>query len=579
MTGLLDWALLLAVLWPLVSAAFLAFRATQPLAIALFPWSGMPALAVALLLPERILTLPAVLLGGGLALDPTGRVFLATTAALWLCAAWLMVGRRGARIHHWRSALSALIAMAAGFALALANDALLWFAASTLAGYALYGLLAEGTTRPARAATRRLMILLVLGDLLLFELFLILAHEAGGTSFVGLREAVATTESPFLVLSLMTLGFGIKAGVLGLHFWLLPSFQVGTAAVRIALIGFASAAGLLGWLRLLPLGAIAWPGPGMLLHWLALATAAYALMAGFLKPGRGATPTGIWMALTAQWLWALAAALQRPEIGGAIATLLPMLALQSALGLSALMVLGDPDKTRDGWLRPALAWLAAVLVALAPVPIFAVWAQEGLAAAASFWWPSVAVALLLGRLLAGTGLAEAAAPNLSTRAPRHRGRRVTLAVCLIIASLAGALTGLLGDSPSAVWSPIQAGSVPWSTRRLVWVAARGAACLAGWAASRHWRFLAAPDAAPRALATWPSVDDRLLALLGRLRTLARITLPSRRDAILDGLAAAMSASSRRALAQQAEARLVRWELALVMLVLLGLGAAWLAIGG
>jgi hypothetical protein len=40
----------------------------------------------------------------------------------------------------------------------------------------------------------------------------------------------------------------------------------------------------------------------------------------------------------------------------------------------------------------------------------------------------------------------------------------------------------------------------------------------------------------------------------------------------------MSALSRRALVQRVEARLLRWELALVMLVLLGLGTAWLGIG-
>jgi hydrogenase-4 component B len=576
--GLLDWALLLAVLWPFATASLLAIRATRPLALALFPWSGAPALAVALLLPDRILALPAAFLGSGLALDPTSRIFLAATAVLWLCAGWLMVGRQGARIGRWRSALSALIAMGAGCGLALAQDALLWFAAGTLAGYAFYGLLLQGTTRPARAAARRLVVLLVLGDLLLFELFLILAHEAGGTSFVGLREALATTENPVFVLFLMTLGLGIKAGVLGVHFWLLPSLRAGTPAVRLALIGFVSAAGLLGWLRLLPLGEIDWPGPGMLLHWLALATAAYALIPGLLKPGRGAVPTGILMALTAQWLWALAAALQRPEIGAAIATLLPVVALQSALGLSALMLLGDLDKTRGGSLRPALAWLAAAVVSLAPVPIFEVWAQEGLVAAASLWWPSIAVALLLGRFIAGTEPAETAAPDAPTEAPRHLGRRMVLAACLVIAALAVTLTGLLGYSPTAVWSPIQAAPVAWSTRLLLWTGTLGAAVLAGWAASRYFRFLPAPDAAPSAVAAWGSADDRLQALLGRIHHLARIRLPSWRDAILDGLAALMSASSRQALAQQGEARLMRWELALVMLVLLGLGMVWLGIG-
>jgi hypothetical protein len=53
-------------------------------------------------------------------------------------------------------------------------------------------------------------------------------------------------------------------------------------------------------------------------------------------------------------------------------------------------------------------------------------------------------------------------------------------------------------------------------------------------------------------------------------------LPARRDAILESLSAMASRALRRADPQSVEARLTRWETALVILVLMGFGAVWLS---
>ncbi|WP_296701542.1 proton-conducting transporter membrane subunit [Thiocapsa sp. UBA6158] len=572
---LLQSAVLFALVWPFLAASLWAIRAARPLAIRLLPWSAAPALAVALLVPDLTLSLPETLLGSGLALDATGRVFLATTALLWLVAGTLMVGRRPGDVGERRSALPALLAAGAGFALALADDGLLWFAAGTLAGYAVYALTLQVATRAARTAGRRLVILLVLSDLLLFELFLILAHAAGGTSFADLRGAVAALDNPTFVLALMTLGFGVKAGVLGVHLWLLPAFGSTTPAVRVALIAFAAAAGLLGWLRLLPLGELSWTAMGVALHWLAFATAAYALITGFSRSsGQQALAGSVLMALTAQWLWALAAALQRPESGAAIAALLPMLALQSGLALAALVLLDDADRTRHRVLRMAMAWLAIALVLLAPLPIFAVWMGAGPLAVIDLSWPSIAVALLLGRLVAGMARHEATASR-----SRHPRSRMFLGAYLLVPALVGAATSLLGYPPTGLWSPIQADSPPWSLSSAVAVAALVGALSIGWLAS-----LASEHRPPRDSTAWSpnplrSLHERMRALRGQLRRIVRIRLPGWRDAILDALAAAASSVSVGALARQTEARLMRWEIALAMLLLAGLAVGWSAFGG
>lgn len=563
--GLLQSAVLFALVWPFAAASLWAVRAARPWLIGLLPWSAAPALAVALLVPDLTVPLPETLLGSALALDAIGRVFLATTALLWWVAGTLIAGRRPGEGGDRRSALPALLAMGAGFGLTLADDGLLWFAAGTLAGYSVYALVLQAATREARTAGRRLVILLVLSDLLLFELFLILAHAAGGTSFADLRGAVAALDSPTFVLALMTLGFGVKAGVLGVHLWLLPAFGSTTAAVRVALIAFVAAAGLLGWLRLLPLGEIAWTAMGVALHWLAFATAAYALIAGFSRTGQRALAGCILMALTAQWLWALASALQRPESGTAIAALLPMVALQSGLGLAALVLLDDAGRTRHRALRMMMAWLAIVLIVFAPLPILAIWLDAQPLAAFDLWWPSIAVALLGGRLVAEMARHGSAASRSLSRHPRGR---MTLGAYLLVVSAVGAATSLLGYPPTGLWSPIQADAPDWSFNSAAAVAALAGAIWIGLLASLRSRQRPPPDSVGWSL-------TRLHALRGHLHRIVRIRLPGWRDALLDALAAAASSGSASALARQAEARLMRWESALAMFVLLGATVAWL----
>lgn len=489
------WLPLAVLAWPALLACLTAVRAARPLLIALVPTAAGLALVTALVAPDTELALPVTLLGGALALDAMTRVALATSALLWLAAGWLLVGHRREGGADLRPATLALLGMAGTFALALADDGLLWLAAGTLAGYALCGLILCDANRAARAAGRRLVALLVLGDLVLFELLLVLAHAAGGTSFESLRAAVAQSDSPAFILGLMILGFGLKAGVPGVHLWLLPAFRSAPPGVRPALIAFISAAGVLGWLRLLPLGEIAWPGPGSVLQWLAAGTAAYALVAGVGRVPREGSGGGLLLALTAQWLWLLGVAMRHPGAGASIAGPLPLVVLQSGVGLAALVLMDDAARARGGRRPRLLRWLAAGLILLAPWPTVTSVMHVGAVPVQEILLPSVAVGLLTGQLLLG---------------------------------------GSRDRTPS-----------------------RGAASVAHVGGAR---------AAARA---------RLSSAQARLRHLLRIRLPAWRDALFDRLLALLSATGWRGGPARIEARLAHWGSACLMLVLLGLGAAWL----
>jgi hypothetical protein len=221
-------------------------------------------------------------------------------------------------------------------------------------------------------------------------------------------------------------------------------------------------------------------------------------------------------------------------------------------------------------LRLAMAWFAVVLVVLAPLPILALGMDAGVIAFADFWWPSIAVALLLGRFVAG--IARHAG---TVSRPRHPRGRSTLGAALIVASGVAAATSLLGYPPTALWSPIQADAPLWSSSSTVTVAVLAGALSIGWLASLRSRHRPARDWAAWSPNLLRSAQERMHAVRGHLQRIARIRLPGWRDAFLDTFVAVASSASPSALARQAEARLARWETAVAMLVLLGTTLAWL----
>jgi formate hydrogenlyase subunit 3/multisubunit Na+/H+ antiporter MnhD subunit len=104
--------------------------------------------------------------------------------------------------------------------------------------FAAYPLVVAAGDAPARRAGRVYIALVVLGEVLVLSGLLLLAGDAGGTT-AGV---------------MLWLGFGIKAGLVPLHVSLPLAYGVAPTAAAVALAGAMVNAGLLGWLRFLPLG-------------------------------------------------------------------------------------------------------------------------------------------------------------------------------------------------------------------------------------------------------------------------------------------------------------------------------------
>jgi hydrogenase-4 component B len=143
----------------------------------------------------------------------------------------------------------------------------------------------------------------------------------GGTlALVELPARLAGAPGGELAAALLIAGFGVKAGLLGLHVWLPLAHPVAPTPASAVLSGAMVKAGLLGWLRFLPLGTAALPVVGATLVVLGLAGAFLAALAGVLQRDAktilaystvsqmGLLAVGVGLALAEPAAWPLAAA-------------------------------------------------------------------------------------------------------------------------------------------------------------------------------------------------------------------------------------------------------------------------------
>jgi formate hydrogenlyase subunit 3/multisubunit Na+/H+ antiporter MnhD subunit len=271
------------VVWPLGVAAAFAGGRSRAAARVLAPWAALPAIFVPLAGTGEA-RIDALMLGGRLGLDPIAAVLLPALAVLWLAAGlfaqgYLEPGARRDRFFTWF-----LGALAGNLLLLLALDAVLFYLGFALMSFAAYGLVVHEGDARARHAGRYYIVLVVVGEVCIISALMLLASRAP-IDFASLRASFAgdIAGRNDMIMALLLVGFGIKAGVLGLHFWLPLAHPVAPAPASAVLSGAMIKAGLIGWMRLLPLGELAVPRWGAVLAVLGIATAYYGVAAGLVQ--------------------------------------------------------------------------------------------------------------------------------------------------------------------------------------------------------------------------------------------------------------------------------------------------------
>lgn len=284
------------------------------------PWFRYLALlpaVIAVAIPEsHSVELPWLLFGTELGIENSSRLLLAMSVFLWLGAMVLLPvarDRSEGRSEDKYLTVFFLLSMTGNFGAILAMDLVIFFVFSTLLGYGFYGLLVSGRKNKARRAGRVYLVLLILADLVLFEVLLITALTTENLGFAAVHQSIAQSDSLTLYLSLVVVAFAARAGIWPLHFWLPLAYRSTRPAVAL-LLGIPVVIGLLGIVRWLPLGEISSPELGLIIFGLGVVAMLFAIFAGLKMAQLKVLPAYAAILVTGLFFTAIGAGLADPAI-------------------------------------------------------------------------------------------------------------------------------------------------------------------------------------------------------------------------------------------------------------------------
>lgn len=346
---------------------FLAALAIPLLRLRRFGWAplaALPAVLLALGGPcEGTVHVPWLFNGARLGLDTLGAAFLFFTSIVWLFALLFAVGY----VHERRPAFFAfsLLALAGNLGLIVAQDTISYYAFFALMGFSSYPLVIHDRTESARYAGKVYIVLVLVGEVLIFSGLCALAAITGHREFSAFGADWLAHPLARPILAALVLGFGIKAGALPLHVWLPLAHPAAPTPASAVLSGAMIKAGLLGWLRFLPLGSAALPDGGNLLLLAGFAAALGAALYGIFQSHpktilaySSISKMGLMTAMVGM-------ALRQPADASWLLPLIALYATHHAFCKSALFLsTGLPTRAAAPW-GQALRDAALVLPALA----------------------------------------------------------------------------------------------------------------------------------------------------------------------------------------------------------------------
>lgn len=393
---------LFAVGWPLAMAFALLFQGARAILWRMMPLAPLPALMLGLLITESQLVQGNwFVLGLTMGLDPISRLFLIFTAALWIAAA--SAARHWMRDDPRATAFGVLflMAMSGNLGLILSKDAMAFYGAFALMSFASYGLVLHNRDAAALRAARLYIGFVVIGELILFSGLVLAATQTGSVLLADMRM---TELSGFAVAALLV-GFGIKLGVMPLHFWLPPAHGAAPVPASAVLSGAMIKAGLFGILSAVPLGVVAYVDHGTVVMAAGMVTIFAALLLGVQQSNAKAVLGYSSVSQMGIIALGLGAALMMPSAWPALAPVVVFLAAHHALAKGALFLgVGAWAAQSSRLARAALsvALLVPALV-LAGLPFSSgALGKEALKAAltlgSDIWLPWLTLALTLSGL-------------------------------------------------------------------------------------------------------------------------------------------------------------------------------------
>ena len=280
--GALLFASLAVPLAMLVACVSRRARDRMPSLLALAP---APALVAALLASAgATLVLPEPPFRMTLALDVPGAMLLGVAALLWIVAGayastYLRDDPNAGRFAEWW-----LLTLTGNLGVFIAADLVSFYLTFSVVSLSAYGLIVHDGMPASRRAGIIYVALAVLGEAFLLMAFVFMAQATPNGSLL-IRDAVAALPvSPWraAALALLILGFGLKIGLAPAHVWMPLAYTAAPIPAAAVLSGAAVKAGVIGFIRFLPLGT-AMPGWGEALAAAGIFSAFYGVLVGITQ--------------------------------------------------------------------------------------------------------------------------------------------------------------------------------------------------------------------------------------------------------------------------------------------------------
>jgi multicomponent Na+:H+ antiporter subunit A len=273
----LPLALLAACLWTPARERMLPWLA----------WAPLPALLAALGV-DRGTTFTLISAGsydGVLALDTPGALLLGVAALLWSAAGAYAATYQREQPNRGRFAASWLLCLTGCLGVFVAADMPLLYLMLATMTLGASALVFQDESAGARRAAGIYLGLALAGETLVLIAMILLAQATPEGSLL-IRDAAAalpTAANRDLIVTLLIVGFGLKAGLVPLHVWMPLAHAAAPMPASAVLSGVVVKAGIIGLIRFLPVdaGLTDW---GNLLAIAGMFTALYAVVIGITQP-------------------------------------------------------------------------------------------------------------------------------------------------------------------------------------------------------------------------------------------------------------------------------------------------------
>ena len=524
--GALLFAAVAAPLIMLLACASRRIRDRVPSLLALAP---APALAAALLAPSSTtLVLPEPPFRMTLALDLPGAMLLGAAALLWIVAGAYASAYLHGDVNAGRFAEWWLLTLTGNIGVFITADLVTFYLTFSMVSLAAWGLIVHDGTPGGRRAGIVYVALAVLGEAFLLMAFVFLASASTNGS-LSIRDALsALPTSPWrdATLVLLILGFGVKIGLVPGHVWMPLAYTAAPVPAAAVLSGAAVKAGVIGFIRFLPLGG-AMPEWGAVLAVAGISSAFYGILVGITQPN----PKTVLAYSSVSQMGLLAAALGLGLAAGDIGAApgVSFAAAHHTLAKGALFLAIGVSVTAGPRLWPVLAPAAVLALGLGGLP-------------------------LTGGMLAKLALKAQFGEGIAATLATFSSAGSTLLMLHFLRRLAQ--TTPRGPAPAALTRPwlimaLAAFAVPWLLYPMV----------------ERERILAALAPAVLWAAAWPVLAGGVLAV-GLWRWGDRLPRVPEGDVVVAGEAAMRSTAAWGEALERAEGLLRQWPVASLSLLTL-----------